>query len=97
MGTRDQSVATEASALEAEPEAPAVIEAAPQPVPEGAVRGTPDIQVDGPAAASDDPVEAAVNGWIYEHIANSPVSQHTPAWNYLISKLGALVAAIKGT
>ena len=35
-------------------------------------------------------VEQAIVDWLRAHIASSPVSQSTPAWNHLVSKLGEL-------
>jgi len=42
-----------------------------------------------------DKVEQAVNAWISEHVHNSPLSQETVVYNYLISIKDKLIKKIK--
>ena len=68
-------------------------QAAPQAVPGvagpdvAAEPAAPDVPPPSPQAAA---LDAAINEWLYAHVANSPVSQDTAAWNHLTSKLGEL-------
>lgn len=87
MGTKDQGAETDAPAPVAEEVVPPTAEVPAEITPE-------------PAAAPEtpDPVSTAIQSWLYEHIANSPISQNTEIWNFLNSKLGALRdAIIQGT
>jgi hypothetical protein len=40
-------------------------------------------------------LEAAVQTWVSTHLANSPVSRLTEAWNHMVSVLPHLTAALK--
>lgn len=40
-------------------------------------------------------LEAAVQAWVSTHLANSPVSRLTEAWNHMVSVLPHLTAALK--
>ncbi len=42
----------------------------------------------------EDRVNAAVDGWISEHLRNSEFSQDTPAWNHFNNVRPALVEAV---
>lgn len=69
------------------PEAPAI---APETAPSAEV--TP---VAEPVVEATDPIEAAVAEWVGRHLANSPASRITDAWNHIQASLPALVAKLK--
>lgn len=47
-------------------------------------------KVEAAVLALPERIEAAINEWLHEHIANSPASAHVEVWNHITSRLGAL-------
>lgn len=46
-------------------------------------------------APEPDRFEATVRAWVAGHLANSPLSRVTDAWNHLQASLPALIAKLK--